>query len=70
MPGTVSDQQPADVVLTNGKIYTEDSSRQTVEALAVRGGKIIFTGTSADAARLVGPKTQVEMRAAGSFFLD
>ena len=43
-PGAVSDRQPVDVVLTNGKIYTEDSFRQTVEALAVRGGKIIFTG--------------------------
>ena len=51
---------PADLVLTNGKIYTEDSFRQMVEAIAVRDGKIVFTGSAAEAAKLVGPKTQVE----------
>jgi predicted amidohydrolase YtcJ len=58
--GAVSSRQPADFVLTNGKIYTEDSFHQTVEALAVRDGKIIFTGTNADAMNFIGPKTQVE----------
>jgi len=51
---------PADFVLTNGKIYTEDSFRQTVQSLAVRDGKIVFTGSDADAARYVGPNTRVE----------
>ncbi len=50
----------ADFVLTNGKIYTEDSFHETVEALAVRDGKIIFTGSDAEAASFIGPKTQVE----------
>src|SRR5262245_42933268 len=59
-PGAVSNRQPADFVLTNGKIYTEDSFHQTVEALVVRDGKIIFTGTNADAMNFIGPKTQVE----------
>jgi predicted amidohydrolase YtcJ len=58
--GAVSNRQPADFVITNGKIYTEDSFHQTVEALAVRDGKIIFTGTNADAMNFIGPKTQVE----------
>ena len=70
--GTVASEastQPlADFVLTDAKIYTENSSHQTVEALAVRDGKIIFTGTSSDAAKLIGPKTKVE-RAAGRLVL-
>jgi predicted amidohydrolase YtcJ len=51
---------PADFVLTNGKIYTEDGFRQMAEALAVRDGKIVFTGSAADAANFIGPKTQVQ----------
>ena len=57
-------QRPADFVLMDAKIYTEDSDRRAVEALAIRDGKIIFTGSEADASKLVGPKTQVE-RAGG-----
>ncbi len=56
----VSNRKPADFVLTNGRIYTEDSFHQTVEALAVRDGKIIFTGSASEAAKLIGPKTKVE----------
>jgi len=55
-----SNQEPADLVLRNGKIYTEDSFHQTVEALAVRNGKIIFTGSDAEAAKYIGSKTKVE----------
>ena len=61
-------QSPADFVLTDAKIYTEDGSHQTVEALAVRDGKIIFTGSTSEAANLVGPKTKVE-RADGKLVL-
>ena len=60
-PGhSVSSGKAADFVLTNGNIYTEDSSRRAVEALAVRDGKIIFAGSNAEAATFIGPKTQVE----------
>lgn len=57
---SVSKPKPADFALTNGRIYTEDSFHQTVEALAVRDGKIVFTGSDAEAANFIGPKTQVE----------
>jgi hypothetical protein len=63
-----SNQGPADFVLTDAKIYTEDGFHQTVEALAVRDGKIIFTGTAAEAAKFVGPKTKTE-RAGGKLVL-
>jgi predicted amidohydrolase YtcJ len=55
-----SNQQPADFVLTDGMIYTEDGFRQTVEALAVRNGTIVFTGSDVEAAKYIGPKTKVE----------
>jgi len=61
-------QRPADFVLTDAKVYTEDADHRIVEALAIRDGKIIFTGTAAEAAKLVGPKTKVE-RAGGKLVL-
>ena len=51
---------PADYVLTNAKIYTEDAAHSTAGALAVRDGKIVYVGDAAGAKALVGPKTQVE----------
>ncbi len=51
---------PADYVLTGARIYTEDPARRTVEALAVRGGRIVFVGDAAGAKALVGPDTVVE----------
>ena len=58
--GSGASRQPADVVLTNGTIYTQDAARQTVSAMAVRDGKIVFVGSNAEAASFIGPKTQVE----------
>ncbi len=59
-PVTSERAEPADVVITNARIYTEDSFRQMVEALAVRDGKIIFTGSASEAANFIGPKTKIE----------
>ena len=45
---------PADLVLVNGKIYTVDNARPIASALAVRGGRILFAGSDAEAcARIV-----------------
>jgi len=51
--------RPADLIVTNARIYTVDQSRPTVEAMAVRGGKVQFTGSSRGALALRGPNTQV-----------
>jgi predicted amidohydrolase YtcJ len=51
--------QPADLVLRNGKIVTMTGGSPVVQALAVRGDKISATGSDADAARWIGPRTQV-----------
>ena len=49
----------ADLIVTNARIYTVDQSRPTAEAMAVRGGKVQFTGSARGALALRGPNTQV-----------
>ena len=51
---------PADVVLTEARIYTADPGRTMAEALAIKGGQIVFVGRSSDARALVGPSTRVK----------
>jgi len=50
----------ADLVVDGAKIYTVDPSHSTVEALAVRGGTIVFVGTTRAAQAWIGPNTKVE----------
>jgi predicted amidohydrolase YtcJ len=50
---------PADLVLTNGVVITVDARDSLAQALAIRDGKIVFVGSSAEARRLVGEKTEV-----------
>ncbi len=50
----------ADLVLHNGKILTadrDDANFTVAEAVAVRDGRILYVGKSADALRLGGPQT-------------
>jgi predicted amidohydrolase YtcJ len=51
--------QDADTVLLNGKIVTLDSAAPLAEALAVRDGRIIAVGRSADIRALAGVSTRV-----------
>jgi predicted amidohydrolase YtcJ len=51
--------QDADTVLLNGKIVTLDSAAPLAEALAVRDGRIIAVGRSADIRALAGASTRV-----------
>src|SRR5262252_5487484 len=50
---------PADLILVNTKIYTVDDSHPFVEAMAVRGGRVAFIGSTREALLLRGPSTQV-----------
>jgi predicted amidohydrolase YtcJ len=50
---------PADLVLTNGKIVTMDQARPEAQALAARGGIITAVGTVKEIAAFIGPATQV-----------
>jgi predicted amidohydrolase YtcJ len=57
--GSPACAQDADTVLLNGKIVTLDAAFPTAEALAVRDGKIIAVGRSADIRALAGAGTRV-----------
>ena len=50
---------PADLIVTNARVYTVDDSHPFVSALAVRDGKIEFVGSEREAALLKGPSTRV-----------
>ncbi len=58
-PAMLEAQASADLILTNGRIYTVDNTRPVVSALAVRGGRVLFVGSDAEARALVSPATQV-----------
>jgi predicted amidohydrolase YtcJ len=49
----------ADLVVVNARIYTAEGARPVVEAMAVREGRIVFTGNAAGARALAGARTQV-----------
>jgi predicted amidohydrolase YtcJ len=51
---------PADVAFTGGRIYTADAARSTAEAVAVRGGRIVYVGSNAGAQAYIGAGTRVE----------
>jgi predicted amidohydrolase YtcJ len=52
-------QQPApDTILFNGKIFTSDTAHPYVQALAIRGERIVATGDSGKIQALVGPRTR------------
>ena len=50
---------PADLALINGVIYTGDSAKPRVEAIACRGEQIVATGTTAEIRKLIDSKTRV-----------
>lgn len=51
--------EPADLVLTNGKIVTVDPERPTAEAVAIAGEKIIAVGSAREIRAYIGPDTEV-----------
>jgi predicted amidohydrolase YtcJ len=50
---------PADLIVTNARVYTADDARPLVEAFAVRDGRVAFVGSQREAAVLKGPNTRV-----------
>ena len=52
-------QAPADLIVTNARIYTVDDSRPVVSAMAVRGGRVAFVGDQRGAMVLRGANTRV-----------
>lgn len=51
--------QTADLVLQDGAIYTADAARSWADAVAIRGGKIIYVGPNAGVQPFISPTTRV-----------
>jgi predicted amidohydrolase YtcJ len=58
-PVGASAQNQADLILTHGKIWTENPKQPEVEAIAIVGNRIIALGDSAAISALAGPHTTV-----------
>ena len=52
-------QPRADLVLTNGRVWTGNKAQPWAEAVASRGERIIQVGSNEDARKLIGPQTRV-----------
>src|SRR5688500_5398582 len=50
---------PPDLVLLNGKVFTADTMNPWVEAIAIRGERILAVGTTNEISILQGPDTKV-----------
>src|SRR5688500_14859031 len=57
--GLRAQQQPADLILTNARIYTVDDRRPFGEAMAITGGRVRFVGSGRGALAMRGPRTRV-----------
>ena len=51
--------QTADLIFTNGKIVTVDDQFATVQAVAIKGERIIATGSDTNIEKFKGPSTQL-----------
>ena len=51
--------QSPDTILVNGKIVTVDAQSSTREAIAIRDGRVVSVGSSADMRKLAGQKSRV-----------
>ncbi len=58
-PSARAADAPADLVLRGGRVHTLQAKRPRTEAIAVRDGRILATGTNAEIAAFVGPGTRV-----------
>src|SRR6266487_4780436 len=58
-PSFLSPAEPADVVFVNGNVYTVNEKQPRAEAIAIKGDRIVFVGSNANAKRFQGGGTRV-----------
>lgn len=56
---THGDEAPADLILTNARVYTVDAAQPHAEAVSIRDGRIQAVGASEVVARTRGPNTRI-----------
>jgi predicted amidohydrolase YtcJ len=59
LPASAQSARFADLIVTNARIYTVDDSRPVVAAMAIRDGRVAFTGSIREAMALKGANTKV-----------
>jgi predicted amidohydrolase YtcJ len=59
VPNGMAQRETADVLFLNGNVYTVNERQPHAEAIAVKGERIIFVGSNADANRFKGKGTRV-----------
>jgi predicted amidohydrolase YtcJ len=69
LTGSCSIKEKADMVILNGKIFTVDETNPSAEAIAIKGEKIIYAGTSEDAKKMVKEGTTIVIDANGRLVL-
>jgi predicted amidohydrolase YtcJ len=50
--------EPADLIFINANVYTANDKQSHAEAVAVKGDRIVFAGSNADAKKYQGPQTR------------
>jgi predicted amidohydrolase YtcJ len=56
LPATIADADtPADLVVTEARIYTAAAGHPYAEALAVSGGKLVYVGSRSGVSPWMGP---------------
>jgi predicted amidohydrolase YtcJ len=58
-PSRQAQQEPADLIFRNGRVYTANDRAPRAEAVAVKGSRIVFVGSNSAANRFTGPATRV-----------
>lgn len=57
--GAATPTGPADVILTNARVYTVEKRQPWAEAVAIKDGRILAVGSSAEIARRKGDRTRI-----------
>ena len=58
-PSPSQAEEPADILLLNGRVWTAEAEPHWAEAVAMRAGRIVVVGTNAEVEPLRGPATTV-----------
>ncbi|MEK7269314.1 MAG: amidohydrolase [Planctomycetota bacterium] len=59
IPACGGKREPAEILFRGGTFHTGEEKTPRAEAVAVRGGRIVFVGTDAEARQWTGPATKV-----------
>ncbi|MBI5010939.1 MAG: amidohydrolase family protein, partial [Bacteroidia bacterium] len=69
LTGSCSIKETADLVILNGKVFTVDDTNPSADAIAIKGEKIIYAGTSEEAKKMIKEGTTTVIDAAGRLVL-